>query len=286
LRRMPTRRPKQKRDELPLRGLRILVTRARKQAGELSALLRQKGATVMEVPTIEISPPESFSGLDQALRRNQEFNWLILTSVNGVEALAARCRKLRIPIARLERLKIAAIGPATRRALEELGLSAEIVPSEYVAEAVVEKLKHKVKGKRVLLVRAAVARDVIPKELKRAGAVVEVVEAYRATAPSNSRRKLQAMFRNPDRRPDLSTFTSSSTARNFHELMRGMSKDCLGNMIMASIGPVTSSTLRDCGYCVDIEARTYTMPGLAGAIGHAALNPKVRRFRAAKRQRA
>ena len=224
----------------------------------------------MEVPTIEILPPESFSRLDQALRRNQEFNWLILTSVNGVEALAARCRKVRIPIARLERLKIAAIGPATRRALEELGLSAEVVPSEYVAEAVIEKLRHKVKGKRVLLVRAAVARDVIPKELQRAGAAVEVVEAYRTLAPAGSRRKLQAMFRDPDRRPDVITFTSSSTARNFRELMRGVSKDSLWDTIMASIGPVTSSTLRGCGYRVDIEAREYTMAGLAGAITKAA----------------
>lgn len=257
-------------DTLPLRGLRILVTRARKQAGKLSTLLRRQGATVLEVPTIEIRPPESWSKLDNALRRHQEFNWLILTSVNGVQALGARCRKLRIPIATLRRLKIAAIGPATRKALEELGLRVAVVPSDYVAEAVVEKLRHKVRGTRVLLVRAAVARDVIPRELKKAGAAVEVVEAYRTIAPESSRRRLEAVFGNPDRRPDVITFTSSSTARNFRELVRGVGKDCLENVGMASVGPVTSSTLRECGYRVNIEARTYTMPGLVKAIVKAA----------------
>jgi|SRR5579859_296732 len=251
---------------LRLAGLRVLVTRTRKQAGTLSAMLRQQGAAVREVPTIEIRPPQSWSKLDEALRRHEDFDWLILTSVNGVEALAARCRRLRLPVMKLKHLKIAAIGPATRKALEERGVKVDIVPSEYVAEAVVEKLQHKVKGKRVLLVRAAVARDVIPRKLKEAGAEVTVTEAYRTVVPASSRRKLQSIFSNPQRRPHVVTFTSSSTVRNFHELMRGVNKNRIQGVATASVGPVTSSTLRECGYRVDMQAREYTMPGLVKAI--------------------
>ena len=250
----------------PLTGLRVLVTRTRKQAGTLSAMLRKQGATVREIPTIEIRLPQSWSQLDQALRQHQSFDWLILTSVNGVEALAARCRKLRLPVRKLNHLKIAAIGPATRKALEERGLKVDMVPSEYVAEAVVEKLQHKVKGKRVLLVRAAVARDVIPRKLKKAGAEVTVTEAYRTVAPASSRRKLKSIFSNPQRQPHVVTFTSSSTVRNFHELMRGVNEKNVRGVATASVGPITSSTLQECGYRVDMQAREYTMPGLVKAI--------------------
>ena len=250
----------------PLKGLRILVTRTRKQAGRLSTMLRRQGATVMEVPTIEIRPPHSWSQLDQSLRGHEDFDWLILTSVNGVEALAQRCGKLRLPVRKLNKLKIAAIGPATRKALEQQGLKVDTVPSEYVAEAVVQKLRHKLKGKRVLLVRAAVARDVIPLQLKKAGAEIKVVEAYRTEVPESSRRKLRGIFSNPQQRPHVITFTSSSTARNFHELMRGVNKEYSHSVAMASVGPVTSSTLRQCGYRVDMQAKEYTMPGLVKAI--------------------
>ena len=249
-----------------LQGTRVLVTRTRKQAGTLSTMLRQQGATVLEIPTIEIRPPRSWSQLDEALRRHEDFDWLILTSVNGVEALAARCRKLRLPTSKLSALKIAAIGPATRKAIEQHGLKVDVVPSEYVAEAVVEKLRHKVKNKRVLLVRAAVARDVIPLQLKKAGAEVKVVEAYETIVPPSSRRKLQSIFSNPQQRPNVITFTSSSTARNFHELVRSLKKEYMQGVATASVGPVTSATLRECGYRVDTQARQYTMPGLVKAI--------------------
>ncbi len=229
----------------PLKGTRVLVTRTRKQAGTLSTMLRQQGATVLEVPTIEIHPPRSWAQLDEALRQHEDFEWLILTSVNGVEALAARCRKLRLPTRKLSALKIVAIGPATREAIEQHGLKVDVVPSEYVAEAVVEKLRYKVKNKHVLLVRAAVARDVIPLELKKA---------------------VQSIFSNPQQRPNVITFTSSSTARNFHELVRSLKKEYMQGVATASVGPVTSATLRECGYRVDTQARQYTMPGLVKAI--------------------
>jgi len=254
------------RERPPLGGLRILVTRTRKQAGTLSTMLRRQGATVMEVPTIEVRPPRSWFQLDQALWGHEDFDWLILTSVNGVEALAQRCGKLRLPVRKLNKLKIAAIGPATRKALEQQGLKVDAVPSEYVAEAVVQKLRRKIKGKRVLLVRAAVARDVIPLQLKKAGAEIRVVEAYRTEIPESSRQKLRHIFSNPQRCPHVVTFTSSSTARNFHQLMRGINKKCLHGVAMASVGPVTSSTLRECGYRVATQAKEYTMPGLVKAI--------------------
>jgi uroporphyrinogen-III synthase len=250
----------------PLGGLRILVTRTRKQAGTLSTMLRQHGAVVMEVPTIEIRPPRTWSQLDRALRELVNYDWLILTSVNGVEALVDRCRRLRLSLRGLGRLKVAAIGPATRRALEQHGSKVDVVPSEYIAEAVVKKLHNKVRGQRILLVRAAVARDVIPRQLEEAGAKVTVVEAYRTVAPSGSRRKLAAIFRNPEHRPHVVTFTSSSTARNFHELVRSIDKRSFEHVAMASVGPVTSATLRECGYEVATQARKYTMPGLAKAI--------------------
>src|ERR1700758_1529587 len=147
-----------------LQGIRVLVGRARHQAGALSAELRKRGADVLEIPFIEIRKPRSFRPLDSALKRLPSYDWLILTSVNGVEAMWERLRKLRLNKQPLRHLKIAAIGPATRKAIEERGARVNIVPKEYVAESVVKSLRKQVNGKRVLLVRAKVARDVIPRE--------------------------------------------------------------------------------------------------------------------------
>ena len=176
----------------PLSGQRVLVTRARRQAGALAALLRRQGATVMEIPSIEIRPPRSYRPLDQALRHITEYDWLVLTSVNGVEALFARLKKLRLTARQLKGLRIAAIGPATRAAIEKRGLRVHVMPREYVAESVVQALRAKVKGKQVLLVRAKVARDVIPNDLVKAGAKVDVIEAYETVLPESSRTELPA----------------------------------------------------------------------------------------------
>jgi len=166
---------------------------------------------------------------------------------------------------------IAAIGPATQRAIEQHGVKVDVVPKEYVAESVVRSLHKRVKGKRVLLVRARVARDVIPTELQRAGAHVDVVEAYETVVPKSSRTRLRAALANPRRRPRVVTFTSSSTVRNFVELLGSRRKPTPGlrGILMASIGPVTSSTLRELGLPVDIAAKEFTIPGLIGAIVHA-----------------
>jgi len=279
-----------------LRGVRVLVGRARHQAGALSAELRKLGAQVIEIPFIEIRKPKSFRSLDTALQQLNTYDWLILTSVNGVEAMWDRMKSRREgrDLSRAVKAKqeeasaagdnvhIAAIGPATKKAIEQRGMRVDVVPKEYVAESVVQSLKNKVKGKRVLLVRAKVARDVIPTQLRKAGAHVDVVEAYETVVPQSSRRLLQAALKN--RRPHVVTFTSSSTVRNFVELLKvpmaGRSRDGalvhnihkdlagidLAGMKMASIGPVTSSTLREFGLPVDISAKQFTIPGLVEAI--------------------
>jgi uroporphyrinogen-III synthase len=260
-----------------LAGIRVLVGRAKHQAGTLSAELRERGADVIEIPFIEIRRPKSFKPLDAALKNLGSYDWLILTSVNGVEAMWARLEKLNLATGGLH---IAAIGPATKKAIEQRGAKVDVVPKEYVAESVVRSLKRKVKGKRVLLVRAKIARDVIPNQLRKAGAQVDVVEAYETVVPQNSRRRLQTVLRNPKRRPHVVTFTSSSTVRNFVELLGSSAKGKsipaarhsrlrhpgLERMLMASIGPVTSSTLRELGLPVDVAAKEYTIPGLVLAI--------------------
>jgi uroporphyrinogen-III synthase len=275
----------------PLQGVRVLVGRARHQAGALSTELRKRGAEVLEIPFIEIRKPRSFRPLDSALKNLPSYDWLILTSVNGVEAMWDRLKKLRIePALKGHRKRagrevtraasgrrknpalaaggcpsVAAIGPATKKAIEQRGIEVDVVPTEYVAESVVRSLKSKVKDKRVLLVRAKVARDVIPRELRKAGARVDVVEAYETVVPQSSRRRLRAALKSSRRSPNVVTFTSSSTVKNFVELVGRQSKS-LDRIQMASIGPVTSATLRDLGLPVDIAAREFTIPGLITAI--------------------
>lgn len=249
----------------PLAGTRILIGRARHQASALSAGLRSLGATVVEIPFIEIRKPRSFQPLDQALRDLKSYDWLILTSANGVDAMWERRRKLHLTRRDFAHLKVAAIGPATKRALVKAGLKVDMVPEEYVAESVVQGLREKVNGKRVLLVRAKVARDVIPEELHAAGAEVDVVEAYETVVPKQSRNRIRALMKKPAR-PHIVTFTSSSTVRNFAELLGPDRARSLTDVQFASIGPVTSATLRELGLPVAIEAREFTMAGLIRAI--------------------
>ena len=258
---------------LPLAGCRVLVSRAKKQAGALSSQLRELGCSVTEIPFIEIRRPSSFKPLDDALRNLSTYDWLILTSVNGVEALFERMTKKKIDASDLAHLQIAAIGPATKAAIEQRGLPVSVTPKEYVAESVVSALRRRVRNKRVLLVRAKVARDVIPRELRKVAAAVDVIEAYETIAPKSSATKLRSVLADEKRRPHAITFTSSSTVKNFVGLLglRGaraaLKKSGLDRGVhSASIGPVTSATLREFGLPVDIEAAEYTVPGLIAAI--------------------
>jgi uroporphyrinogen-III synthase len=271
-----------KKEGLPLAGLRIVVGRARHQASALSSGLRELGAEVIEIPFIEIRKPRSYQPLDTALKNLQDYDWLILTSVNGADALWKRIRKLRLTKRHFKHLKVAAIGPATKKAIEKRGIKVNVVPEEYVAESVVESLRDQVAGKRVLLARARVARDVIPRELRKLGAKVDVVAAYETVIPRSSLTRLRAILKNSNRRPDVITFTSSSTVRNFANLTgknvrrgrpRPRKASPLDDVRFVSIGPVTSSTLRELGLPVDLEAKEYTIPGLINAIVSARVKP-------------
>lgn len=250
----------------PLLGWRILTTRAKKQSGHLSAPLREMGAEVIEVPTIEINPPSSYEPLDSALRNIKDYDWLVLTSVNGVDAVFERLQNLGLSATNLEHLQIAAIGPATQKAIEKRGLNVAVTPEKYIAESVVEALRGKTEGKRVLLARAKVARDILPSELRKAGVLLEVVEAYETQVPAAAQVKLKKLFSGRTQRPDIVTFTSSSTATNFINLLGSTYQQALGDVHIASIGPVTSKTLRDAGFAPTIEAREYTVQGLVLAI--------------------
>ncbi len=248
----------------PLAGCRILVGRARHQAGVLSAGLRKLGARVVEIPFIQIRKPRSFGPLDSALNDILAYDWLILTSVNGVDAMWERMTELGITNRSLRHLRVAAIGPATKKAITKRGLKVNVVPEEYVAESVVRRLREEIPGSNILLVRAKVARDVIPQELRRAGARVNVVEAYETVLPKSSRARLRALMKNRKQRPHVITFTSSSTVRNFVALLGGKPK--MDGMKLASIGPVTSATLQELGLAADIQASQYTIPGLIRSI--------------------
>jgi uroporphyrinogen-III synthase len=271
-----SRKSRAPKNKLPLAGIRVVVGRARHQASALSSGLRELGATVLKIPFIEIRKPRSYMPLDSALKNLHSYDWLILTSVNGVNAVWQRLNELGLTNKQLKHLKVAAIGPATKKAIEKHGIKVNVVPEEYVAESVVQSLRDRVANKRVLLARARVARDVIPRELRKLGAQVDVVEAYETVIPKSSRTRLRAMLKDSNHRPHVITFTSSSTVRNFVTLLgknmwpRPRKASPLDGIHLASIGPITSSTLRELGLPVDIEAKEYAIPGLIKAIrGHA-----------------
>ncbi len=252
---------------MKLQGKRIIVSRAKEQAGSLSNLLNAEGAEVVEIPFIEIRPAQSYEALDKAIENLLAYDWLILTSANGVKALFSRLEKQGKSEADLLHLKVVAIGPATRKAIEKHGIPVDIMPEEYVAEAVVEELRGQVKGERVLLVRAKVARDVIPNALRELGARVHVMEAYETVVPESSRTAILEALKS-ERKPYAITFTSSSTVKNFVELVgpEALQSALLDGVKLASIGPVTSATLKEFGLRPDIEAKEYTVSGLTEAI--------------------
>jgi uroporphyrinogen III methyltransferase/synthase len=249
-------------EKLPLFQTRIVVTRARDQAGRFSQLLREQGAHVIELPTIEIRPPEGWQPLDAAIGELENYDWILFTSANGVrffiERLDASGKDLRSL-----RGKVCAIGPATAERLRSLHVKVDLMPEEYVAESVLDAFESQdLAGKRILLPRAKVARDVIPVELTRRGAVVDVVPAYQTVVPQESA-KLAAEIFAGDARPHWVTFTSSSTVINFARLCP---LERLRGVRIASIGPVTSKTIRELGLTVDLEPERYTMEGLVEAL--------------------
>ncbi len=249
-------------EHLPLFGQRIVVTRDRSQAAGLTAKLHALGAGVIELPTIEIGPALDPQPLDRAIAELDQYDWLIFTSANGVryfvERLDASHRDLRGLRARL-----CTIGPATRAAVEALHLKVDVMPDEFVGESLVRAFEHiDLAGLRILLPRAAVARDVVPVELAKRGALVNVVEAYRTGVPEDAESRVRSVFAK-GRRVNWVTFTSSSTVTNFLKLA---GSDALAGVRVVSIGPVTSATLRRHGIEPAAEAKPFTMDGLVEAI--------------------
>ncbi len=246
----------------PLAGRRILITRARGQAKEFSNLLEGYGAQVFSFPTIEIVPPEDWPPLDKAIERLHTYDWVIFTSVNGVKSFAQRLKEKGVDIAAIAGKEICAIGPRTKEELEGMGLKVTFLPPEYRAEGVAEGLKARgIKGGNILLPRAKGARRILPDALKKAGGVVDEVEAYRALKPTGSRDSLEEILR---RGIDVVTFTSSSTVRNFMDLLS--ERRFIDGVKVAVIGPVTWETARRYGLEPAIIPSEYTIPALAEAI--------------------
>lgn len=248
----------------PLAGKRILVTRARHQAGQLTAELAKHGAEAIEIPAIEIVQPDSFESLDRALKRPDLFDWLIVTSANAVRAMRDRCAELGVITESLGHWEVAAVGATTARALADWGLEPTVTPKEYVAESLVEALGDRARGKRMLIVRAAAARDVIPDSLRQQGAEVSIAEAYRTVIPEDSIQRVAELLKGSP--PDAATFTSSSTVTNFFQLLQAAGINDRPRAILAiSIGPITSQTLREHGWKPAAEADPHDIAGLVAA---------------------
>ncbi len=250
------------REERPLSGKRIVVTRTRKQAGELSSQLRNLGADVIELPTIRIEPPTNLREFAELVQDAHAYDWVVFTSPNGVNAFFDIFYKLYDDAREIGGAKIAAIGPGTAQRVKDFRLHVDLQPEEFVAEAVVREFQKlgSIENERILIARAEKARDVLPKELSRLGAIVDEGFAYRTVA--ETRDITGAQRRLYEEGADMITFTSSSTVENF--LALGLPWP--NGMQIASIGPITSKTARDHGLNVDVEARRHDIGGLVDAI--------------------
>lgn len=249
----------------PLFGRKIVVTRPRHQAQGFVEKLEDLGADVLPVPTIKIVDPDSWDPVDEAIGRIEEFDWVVLTSVNGVSRFFDRLLDQRRDARSMHGAKLAAVGPATARALLDRSLSVDVVPGEFRAEGVAAAMSQfDLRGKKILLPRASAARDTLPKMLREEGAEVHEVHVYNTVAagidPSELRQLLSAGA------IDMVTFTSSSTARNFFDMVGADGRDRLAEVALACIGPITADTVRSCGYPVAVSADEYTVDGLTGAI--------------------
>src|SRR5437867_5046269 len=249
-------------EKRPLSGKRIVVTRTRKQAGELSAQLRALGAYVFELPTIRIEPPGDLRAFAELVQDAHSYDWIVFTSPNGVTAFFDIFFKLYDDLREIGGARIAAIGPATAQRVKNYHLHVDLQPEEFVAEALAREFRKLggIENLRILLARSEEARDVLPKQLADLGAIVDEGFAYR-TVPE-TRDTTGARRRLLEEGADLITFTSSSTVENFLALGLPWPQ----GMQIASIGPITSKTAHDRGLKVDIEARRHDIEGLVEAI--------------------
>ncbi len=247
---------------LPLHGKRVLITRAKAQSSKLQQQLEAAGAEVIAIPAIEIIPPDSYASLDTALQNIVGYDWLVLTSANAVSAIAARAKQISVPIETLASVYIAAIGKATADAITQLGLAVELIPPRAIAESLADALAPLVSGKRVLIIRAKVARDVLPQALEAAGADVTIAEAYQTTIPSASAEMLREAFA---KRIDAITFTSASSVHNMVALTVAADLFIPDQVEKISIGPITTAALAEHGWRADAEATDADVDSMVAA---------------------
>jgi uroporphyrinogen III methyltransferase/synthase len=251
----------------PLFGKRVVLTRAQEQAREFSQLLAAYGAEPVEVPTIQIVPPASWQAIDDAVTRLNTYQWLIFTSVNGVRPFMDRLHAAGKDTRALASLRLCAIGPRTAQELGTYGLTPDVVPTEFQAEGMIAALAHVgIRGSRVLIPRAEVAREILPQQLRELGATVDVIPVYRTIAPAVDVASLTQQLH--DGQVAVVTFTSSSTVRNFMELFGGRDavRPLVARVIIACIGPITARTAEEYGLTVTVMPVENTVPALAEAI--------------------
>jgi uroporphyrinogen III methyltransferase / synthase len=253
-------------DKKPLFGKRIVITRARAQASGLVSQLTKLGAHCLEIPTIQIIPSADTAPLKTAIDHLKDYDWLVLTSVNGVKFFFDTLFDMGKDVRALGHLKFACIGPVTKERLADYGIVSDILPETYRAESVVDAFSSMdMQDKKVLLPRAKVARTVLPQELSKMGALVDEVTAYETILSDDGKERLISLL--IDKQIDAVTFTSSSTVTNFMSLLESQdAATLLKDVTIASIGPITSDTARSLGIEPDIETTPFTIPGLVDAL--------------------
>lgn len=239
-------------------GKRILITRQKEQAEDFVRLIEDAGAIPVEFPVIETVPPYSWDALDNSIKGLDKYKWIIFTSANGVRFFMERLKFNGKDIRELKGIKICAIGPKTASSVESLGIKVDIMPEEYIAEGVInEMLKIGIKGQKILLPRAALARDILPQKIEKMGAKIDVVDAYKTVKPAARVKEIKELFKKGG--VDVITFTSSSTVKNFMSYFDAHEKGMIKDAIIASIGPITAKTVEEFGFKSDIVADEYTI---------------------------
>jgi uroporphyrinogen III methyltransferase/synthase len=251
-------------EQKPLFGKGVVITRPERQADDLAQLLSAEGADPIHFPTIKIVPPESWQELDEAIEKLPTYEWLIFTSANGVHFFFERLRDKNKDIRELKGIKICCIGPATAGQIEDKGIKVDLVPKQFIAEGILQSFAAMdLNRRKILIPRAAQARDILPEGLKKQGAEVDVVTTYRTINSGKKKEELAAMIY--DNKVDVITFTSSSTVTNFVEIM-GRDFTLPPRIDVACIGPVTAATAKKAGFQIDISREEYTMEGLVQSL--------------------
>ncbi len=251
-------------DQKPLFGRGVVITRPERQADDLAQLLAKEGANPISFPTIRIVGPTDWRKLDTALKKIDKYDWIIFTSANGVQFFFNRLLEKGKDIRDLKGIKICCIGPATAKQIEIKGIKVDLVPDEFVAEGILNSFATmKLRGKKILIPRAAKARNILPQGLKKKGAFVDVVNAYRTLNSGRKKEEFEELFM--ENKVDVITFTSSSTVTNFVKIM-GADYSLPPHVQVACIGPVTAATARKAGFNIDIQQDEYTMEGLVQSL--------------------